>query len=543
MNLISATADLNINGNPQIYVNGNIVTLATGVTNVNVVFDINAELTAVENFPDFIEFWAATTSNTTAGLTYVINYANRTLTITGSSLTPFVLNTPNINIQYSIDEGGGIEQREEDVNINIESVRASYQYAYTPCTYCVQLQPEVLDGPIENTPIAGRGVMTYHQLIDDEVTVLGQAGINTNLNYCFCGPGVFNVRPTLTIRAIPNCGGTSPIIFESIGEYEEFEVFEYKPTIALPIFDECCYPVNQEITLEPSEVTFGFGGEVDCEQLDILVTITNINTEEVVFSQNITHQSGDPIANLIMTFTPETTGIHRVNYEVTNCCTTINETFDIAICSDWIIRKTECNTVVIENKKNVTLNIGYLKLADTGLSMEAMTSTDISNLSEIQELPAFSSVVVEYPKDGLYAIVLQYEEELAQTYYFLLDCGIRECELKMLDRLLCQDIECCDVKEQQAQMFEWVTIRFLIDQWYGISQEFKDFQNAIVLDDIQGQYNSFADLQQRALKISELLKHIAKICQGCGIKICSDKIGCGKVVTTNVSSTNDCGCN
>lgn len=531
MILVSYVKDLNVNGNPQIFKdpNSNTFTIAVGCT-VNIVYDISDEYTDLGTLVSIVFSPALPT-----GLTASLNETNGHLTISGTATTADVLDNHTITINQN--DGGPVSTVITDT-LDLEVVQANFTASQDSCTYCLSLNPTVDVSGIDNAPISDRGVMTYYQnpLTSDTDVLLTSQGYDTNVQFCFCGAGDVTIYPVLTIREIPRCGGTSPIVFESIGEEQTFEVTEYKANLVLPVLETCCKPIDQEIVIEPLSITLGESGVSACESAEVLINVID-PTGTIVLTTPVSFQLGDTADTLTATFTPETVGEYTVQWVITNCCG--EQTFEITVlvCSDVIVLETGCNQVTITNNRNTELTVAYKKLASSGTSMQNMVEADISNLSEITTIPAFSSVIINYPTDNLYAITID-----SNDYYFLLDCNIKKCELSFLDKILCKGTDCCDVKTQRELMFDFMILRLLIDQFYGIAQEFKDYQNINVQDDLMGHYNSFAELEGRALKVKDLLAHINKICTDCGMSICSTCQGSATVVTTNVSTT-DCGCN
>jgi len=182
-----------------------------------------------------------------------------------------------------------IENQELDITIN----QAMFLVAPKPCSGCVELVyiDSAADyvNPIDNYGGANRGIVEYQYQdfsgvwmsmgsakIEDQIwrTNAGSFGYNPAL-ISYCGCEMFNntpLRAIRTVRAIPNCGGTSPVIYQSISNHFNIEnltlsdfpqtlnqtLYSTVPYIPSVTFDSsfaCCVSEDSEIEVTPLTLT------------------------------------------------------------------------------------------------------------------------------------------------------------------------------------------------------------------------------------------------------------------------------------------------
>lgn len=182
-----------------------------------------------------------------------------------------------------------IENQELDITIN----QAMFLVAPKPCSGCVELVyiDSAADyvNPIDNYGGANRGIVEYQYQdfsgvwvsmgsakIEDQIwrTDAGSFGYNPAL-ISYCGCEMFNntpLRAIRTVRAIPNCGGTSPIIYQSISNHFNIEnlglsnypqtlnqtLYSTVPYIPTATFENefaCCVSEDSEIEVTPLTLT------------------------------------------------------------------------------------------------------------------------------------------------------------------------------------------------------------------------------------------------------------------------------------------------
>ena len=193
------------------------------------------------------------------------------------------------NFQFINNSNNTIETQELDITIN----QAVFLVAPEPCSNCIRLAyiDSAADyvNPLDNWGKANRGQVEYqYQDITGSWISMGSAklegqywlpyaggfGYNPAL-ISFCDCGMFDntpLRAIRTVRAIPNCGGTSPIIYQSISNHFNIEnlglsnypqtldqtLYSTIPYIPSATFDgsfACCVSKDSEIEVIPISLT------------------------------------------------------------------------------------------------------------------------------------------------------------------------------------------------------------------------------------------------------------------------------------------------
>lgn len=261
----SYLANLNSLGNPRIW--GANYSTQTGYTDP-VQIDLYKNKIIVEKFTTGISILITPVSTTvvnkfntdyannslytdilsTTGLVAIFNESLNGILLTGNILsnqsnsnTDLVqLSSTFANFLFFDNSNNYIENQELDITIN----QAMFLVAPKPCSGCVELAyiDSAADyvNPIDNYGGANRGIVEYQYQdfsgvwvsmgsakIEDRIwrTNAGDFGYNPAL-ISYCGCEMFNntpLRAIRTVRAIPNCGGTSPVIYQSISNHFNIE--------------------------------------------------------------------------------------------------------------------------------------------------------------------------------------------------------------------------------------------------------------------------------------------------------------------------------
>ena len=310
----SYSANLNSLGNPRIW--GANYSTQTGYTDP-VQIDLYKNKIIVEKFTTGISILITPVSTTVVNK-FNTDYANNSLYTSIFSATGLVatfneslngiLLTGNIlsnqsnsntdlvqlsstfaNFLFSDSLNNDIENQELDITIN----QAMFLVAPKPCSGCVELVyiDSAADyvNPIDNYGGTNRGIVEYQYQdfsgvwvsmgsakIEDRIwrNNAGSFGYNPAL-ISYCGCEMFNntpLRAIRTVRAIPNCGGTSPIIYQSISNHFNIEnltlsnfpqtlnqtLYSTVPYIPSVTFDgsfACCVSEDSEIEVTPLTLT------------------------------------------------------------------------------------------------------------------------------------------------------------------------------------------------------------------------------------------------------------------------------------------------
>ena len=370
-----------------------------------------------------------------------------------------------------------------------------------PCTYTIH----VYDGQA-----APFGVISY------EETGTSFSTGNRNTTFDTCIPDVASITQRIVVREIVNCGGTSPIIWNEIYTIDGITTTEYKPSFLLDNEFRCCVALNEEITLAPElldmnsvaphdtcDITSDPGVSLNYSLLTPALAIIDLG------SYTAAEINTGPLPALSAVFTPDELGTYVLTVTLTNCCTTITQTYDINICNSWQVTNTECNEVVITNiSQGLTLTYTAKELTANNI-FETMTIGAV--LQENIVIQPNSAVTLDMVNDGLYTFdfITSAPGDTTQERIFLMDCNIKKCKKDFLLGVTCPPAVCDD--KAKAQLWKdyvhFKTLEEIIyyrwDEWIRQQSVFPSF--------------SINDIMEDVLSINDVIKDIAKLCANCGV--------------------------
>jgi hypothetical protein len=145
-----------------------------------------------------------------------------------------------------------------------------------------------VENPLDVMGLASRGIVEYQEKVGNTWTVLGSAPIlpggavgpgngkiTAQFKKCYCNPMEdLELRAVRTVRSVPNCGGTSPVIYESISDYiirgttnngylttdevgadTKMTLVPLVPAITYDGSFECCVAENGRIEVKPLDLS------------------------------------------------------------------------------------------------------------------------------------------------------------------------------------------------------------------------------------------------------------------------------------------------
>lgn len=312
--MLTFSANLNILGNPTIW--GANYSTQTSYTDP-VQIDLYKNKIIVEKFTTGISILITPVSTTpidktntdtansalyldilvATGLTAIFSEELNGILLTGNILSNQV-NSNNDLVQLSNTFGNFLffdslnnylENQELDITIN----QSMFLVAPKPCTSCIELayidSPADYVNPIDNWGKANRGEVEYQYqnssgswISMGSAKLEGQIWLNGAGSFgytpgliSFCDCGMFDntpLRAIRTVRAIPNCGGTSPVIYQSISNHFNIEnlylsdfpqtlnqtLYSTVPYVPNAVFDgsfACCVSEDSEIEVTPLTLT------------------------------------------------------------------------------------------------------------------------------------------------------------------------------------------------------------------------------------------------------------------------------------------------
>ena len=377
-----------------------------------------------------------------------------------------------------------------------------------PCTYTIH----VYDGQA-----APFGVISY----EESGTNFSTGSRNTTLDTCI--PDIASITQRIVVREIPNCGGASPVLWDETYTIDGIQTTEYKPVFQLDNEFNCCVAINEEITLIPElldmnsvaphdvcDVDSDPGVSLNYSLLTPALAIVDLG------SYTAAEISTGPLAALEGVFTPDELGTYVLTVTLTNCCTTITQTYDINICDSWQITNTDCNKVVITNLGGQhTLTYTAKELTENNI-FEIMTIGAV--LQEDIAIAPGESVELDMVADNLYTfdLITDAPGDEAQEKIFLLDCNIKKCKKEFLLAVTCPPATCDEAARRELYK-DYVHFKTLEEILYYRWDEWVRQQTV---------YPSFSinDIMENVLSIKDVMTDIAKLCSTCGVT--EDDCGC-----------------
>lgn len=241
-------ANLNILTNPQIFKNpvGNEVTIAKNATGVLITI---TPIIGYDSTNSVSANSALITTLNNLGLNLSFNVSN--ITITGSNLSLSVLTAYSAVIKNVSNVTIATEP------ISIEILNPDFVSTQESCKYCLLFDPTESSTTSNNPSISNRGLMEY-----TFIPVLGaeelkaSGAYNTTVESCWCGAAAnLSMRSVLTIRQIPNCKGTSPIVFQAVQTGILVTITEYVPSMTISADFACCVVKDKSFSIIPISFT------------------------------------------------------------------------------------------------------------------------------------------------------------------------------------------------------------------------------------------------------------------------------------------------
>lgn len=301
----SYSASLNSLGNPRIY-GSNTQSLGLNNTIVNLLYSrfiIERNTTGIVIYitPQTTSTVNAANTNTAnsgvyasiasvTGLTVI--FQNNRFEITGNLLTnadndwsDVTANNSLANLVSTLLLKDGSDSTIETQIFALSINHSNFYVEQQPCSN--KLQFTYLDSnydfqnPLDNYGLSSRGVVEYqYQNSLGQWISLGESKVDNGTNdtpitgsygtallsYTFCEQLIDTpLRAIRTVRLIPNCGGTSPIIYQSISEYfinkypntvqTVITTIPYIPNVVFDGSFACCVSEDSEIQITPLTLT------------------------------------------------------------------------------------------------------------------------------------------------------------------------------------------------------------------------------------------------------------------------------------------------
>jgi hypothetical protein len=406
---------------------------------------------------------------------------------------------------YTNEETGSVLMQPVIIDPMDVNFRRPYPNFFTiiePCTFNVH----IYDG--QSLPF---GMLNYYQGgKDGELFSSGQR----NYIYDVCEPNIISIGQEIVVRAIPNCGGSSPIIWDrytsptEVPPYSWFEIIgietvEYKPVYQIDNEFRCAVAINEEIVIAPELINMNnvFPHATVCDVFtdeDVALTYTLLTPSlEIIELSSYTAQeifvtppNPGPLPGLSATFTPDQLGTYVLTVELTNCCDTIVNTYNINIADSWQITNENCNEVVITNiGAEFTLTYTLRELTDNDI-FEIMTIDNV--LQENIPLSQNDFRTIDLIDDGIYTfdLITNAPGDTVTEKVFLMDCNIKKCKKEFLLAVTCPPAICDDLAkiELWKNYVHFKTLEEIVyyrwDEWIRQQSVFPTFSINDIMEDV-----------------------------------------------------------
>lgn len=380
-----------------------------------------------------------------------------------------ILNMPTLTETIEFSVGGVLKIFENGLLINTATSYDKYYTLQLERTNLITTSSQdscqksfnfVDNTTFNNEYLNSRGIVEYEVNINNTWIPIGTSSKQGTLNYTNCDipAGLYNFRKRYLAREIPNCGGTSAIIF--ITDWVNFTttVADFKPVLKLQNTNTCCLLVNTPFTVTPFNYELnnslcngvpdsGFiGNAFGDDFLSYDITTQNITYKLerydistglwVIVNELVLVATSTPIS---YTFTPTVIGLYRLTGTLTNCCGSATDTITFDICNCITVKPkckdinncNECNKYDFVNNCSTPKTV-VVKLAKTGQQINSIV------------VPASTSHTYNFNEDHVYQ--LEYDGKILILPVF---CKINECYNKLLKEQLCKTNTngCCNDKE------------------------------------------------------------------------------------------------
>ncbi len=594
MSITSASADLNILSNPQIYkdLNTNNVTIAKNAVGIVIVITLN-EAQNISNSTTASA--AAITALSARGFFVTFNPTTITIESNTSPLPVGVLT----NYTFVIKDNANATIYSEIIGIEI--LNPTFTNTQESCEYCLLLNPTESATTSQLPTIANRGKIDY--IFIDALGVQetkASGNYNDIVEACWCGSATnLAIRSVLTIRQIPHCGGTSPIVFQAI-DNTTVNITEYVPDATYSAIFACCIVKDKAFGVTPLSFSFNnsaphdscdynslkynlldvFGNEIVLTT-DRVGTITTDTTDQVVGigttfsdyfigtkfysstnvylgtilsiesntaltlvspSSNIyagafktnTFYFKDPSTTSIFSYTPSTLGTYTLTATLNNCCDEFVKEWKINVCKSYIVETGTCNNSIIKNISS----INFLKITLTTNDEESLLDSNNTVIFDDVIIAPLSELTLDGISDGFYLLTIEEMEPDSsiintETQVIFYDCNIKACEVALTQKVMCFDFNCDNDYDYSKIMSERMKFEMLKVQLYSYWNDIKVEQSVPSSWDIE-------DHLQELSTYSETLKKIESLCTSCGLLDSND---CFKGTISSVKKSSDCGCN
>lgn len=356
----------------------------------------------------------------------------------------------------------------ESTQLNIEAIKTDFlELNQLACSFDLELIDNTI---VENPELETRGRIFYEIQINNQWIEIGSSPRLGKVVYSNClNSGLYNVRSKYVVRLINNCGGTSPVVFESDYYYDNITLIPYLPNIELNV-DKCCEEpllVNQEFVIIPKEIEIN-GDNSICDDFEVENGFDPVEWDEnwmsfdkdqnvltynlfyydidngiwVKLSERIYSAAIESDPQLYpFKYTPTNPGYYKITSELRNCC---NNDYD-----EQFLCVGDCITVVQDCKSCNTLNDCYRytfrNYCNKTITVNIKLATQLDVIVQSYTVPPLSkSVTHTFTDDGLYVIEYVDNNKTISKVYPVY-CKVNECYNKLLKEQLCSvNGDCCD---------------------------------------------------------------------------------------------------
>lgn len=360
-----------------------------------------------------------------------------------------------------------------------------------------------------------RGRVEYFIVYPDATEKkIGETSKGFSFYYDFCSAGTYTIRQLLTIREIPNCGGVSPIIYQS-DLTQTTTILEYVPELNIPGLEDCLiqaeiYPLNFVTQLNNNV----------CGALNSQLTIEILEKPSGSLLVGTVQASPSPTYTWNANF--DKNGSYILNVTLQNCCTSVSKIITVNVCTPFEVKPDccKCGTYTLYNystSKSIPYTISQLY-------PKVNTFTPIVGI-----LPPSSEQTVSYSKDGVFELKYTDIDNIEKVRLWYVFCKIDDCRNQLIKNILCNEgCKECPSKEGEKDREKLNKIILLTELYYKwIDEEMQGKSYELFPEN---KYTDYANRIKELYQIDDIYNKILEICDNC-------------VSKGNLTTDCGCGCN
>jgi len=387
-----------------------------------------------------------------------------------------------------------------------ETINQSFTATQQQCSYVVLLQDTTTISP----STYDRGKIDYFiKYPDNTRKKIGTVNKGQSFYYDFCSPGIFTIVQLLTIREIPNCGGVSPIIYQSEIE-QNVTVLEHYPYLNLPAIESCLIKGSN------SQLVFTF--QLNNNVCGTLPNIFKIQAIESPYGSNLQNvELSNPTTPYNWTPTLNKAGVYKVKVSIQNCCHLVEEIFEFYVCEPVQIRKDccDCTKFYVSNHSNLNINYKLIQIYPENNDFVEINST----------LEANKETLIEVTSDGVFNLIYTDIDNQEKYRFWHVFCKIDQCLNNILKNVLCKNCSECPSESEIKEREKLNKIMLLTQLYYKWIDE--EMKGKLYINSVENPFIDYENRIKELFTVQDVYEKIIEICSNCSSYNTKDcKCGC-----------------